>query len=121
MVFRVHAEAPPDTARLAPGIFSVPIDIPRTDSLAWGVYRYGELLEADSVQLDPTNRNIAINLSYPLYGLGLAYALEGDSAAARRNLESAVRLYYLPELARTLQAGEGLLTQPLEGDTPIAP
>jgi hypothetical protein len=121
MVFRVHAQAPPDTTRLAPGIFSVPIDLPRTDSLAWQVYRYGDLLEADSVRLDPTNRNIAINLSYPLYGLGLAYALEGDSAASRRNLESAVKLYYLPEFARSLQMGEGLLTQPLEGDTPIAP
>jgi hypothetical protein len=121
MVFRVHAQAPPDTTRLAPGIFSVPIDLPRTDSLAWQIYRYGDLLEADSVRLDPTNRNIAINLSYPLYGLGLAYALEGDSAAARRNLESAVKLYYLPEFARSLQMGEGLLTQPLEGDTPIAP
>ncbi len=122
MLFRVHAVNPPDTTRLEPGIFSVPIDVPRTDSLAWSVYRYGDLLEADSVQLDPTNRNIAINLSYPLYGLGLAYELRGDSARARRNVESAIKLYHLPEIARALQGGAGVfLPEPLPGDTPIMP
>ncbi len=108
MLFRVHAEELPDTSRLAPGIFQVPIDVPRTDSLVWNVYRYGDLLTADSVQLDPTNRNIAINLSYPFYGLGLAYEMRGDSARARKNVANGVKLYYLPEIARALQTGTGL-------------
>jgi hypothetical protein len=120
MVFRVHALTAPDTARLAPGIFSVPIDVPRTDSLAWEIYRYGALLEADSVQLDPTNRNIAVNLSYPLYGLGLAYEMRGDSVRARRNIESAIKLHYLPEVARALQGGGAMLLPEAPADTPLA-
>ena len=123
MLFRVHAVDPPDTTRLEPGIFSVPLDVPRTDSLAWSVYRYGDLLDADSVQLDPTNRNIAINLSYPLYGLGLAYEMRGDTARARRNVENAIKLYYLPEIAQALRGGTGVFLpeEPLAGDTPIVP
>jgi hypothetical protein len=121
MVFRVHTLREPDANRLAPGIFAVPIDVPRTDSLAWEIYRYGDLLEADSVRLDPTNRNIAVNLSYPLYGLGLAYEVRGDSAKARRNIESAIKLHYLPEVARALQGGGAMLVPGATADTPIVP
>ncbi|MBE0593756.1 MAG: hypothetical protein IH616_15285, partial [Gemmatimonadales bacterium] len=119
MLFRVHAVDEPDTTRLAPGIFQVPIDVPRTDSLVWNVYRYADLLTADTVQLDPTNRNIAINLSYPFYGLGLAYEMRGDTAAARKNVANGVKLYYLPEIARALQSGAGLfLPTPTDTLTP---
>jgi len=120
MLFRVHEVAPPDTSRLAPGIFQVPIDVPRTDSLAWDIYRYGDLLQQDSVQLNATERNIAINLSYPFYGLGLAYEMRGDTARARRNVERGVKLYYLPDIARALQRGTGLFLPP-SGDTDTLP
>jgi hypothetical protein len=116
MLFRVHAVEPPDSTRLAPGIFQVPIDVPRTDSLVWNVYRYADLLTADSVRLDPTHRNIAINLSYPFYGLGLAYEMRGDTAQARKNVANGVKLYYLPEIARALQGGTGLFL-PTPADT----
>jgi hypothetical protein len=121
MLFRLHTLSEPDTSRLAPGIFSVPIDVPRTDSLAWDIYRYADLLEADSLQLGPTDRNIAINLSYPLYGLGLAYEVRGDSVNARRNIENAIKLHYLPEVARALEGGGALLLPETPADTPISP
>ncbi len=122
MVFRVHAAEVPDTSRLVPGIFSVPLDVPRTDSLAWTIYRYSGLLGVDSLAVDPTSRNIAINLSYPFYGLAWAYELLGDRERSARNLERALSLHYLPEIARAVDSGEQIFALPPPlADTPITP
>ncbi|HEX9690773.1 MAG TPA: DUF2723 domain-containing protein [Gemmatimonadales bacterium] len=86
LTFRLHADAPPDSSRLAPGLFGVPMDLPRTDSLVWHVFRYADLLSQDTLTLDPTSRNIAINLSYPFYALGNVYELTGDRTRAIENL-----------------------------------
>jgi hypothetical protein len=86
ILFRLNVEEAPDSTRLQPGIMGVPVDIPRADSLVWNIYRYAGLLEADTVVLDPTSRNIATNLSYAIFSLGQAYMLDGDEGKALRNL-----------------------------------
>jgi hypothetical protein len=108
LVFRLHPGAGPDSARLAPGLFDVPIDVPRTDSLMWNVYRYGDLFREDSIRLDPTNRNIAVNLSYPFYGLSLAYESRGDRERVTANARRALALQYIPDIARYLERGSSL-------------
>ncbi|NIM50173.1 MAG: DUF2723 domain-containing protein [Gemmatimonadales bacterium] len=121
LLFRLHVEEPPDTAGLAPGLFGVPMDLPRTEFLAWDVYRYAGLLEGDSVALDPTNRNIAINLSYPLYSLGQAYELLGDREKSLRNLRRALALQPIPEVAQLVEAGADIFRPPPAlADTPVA-
>ena len=82
LVLRLHA-TPPDSSRLVAGTFiGVPVDVPRTDSLVTHVYRYAGLFEADTLDLDPTNRNIAFNLATPFLVLGQAYELIGDREKA---------------------------------------
>ncbi len=102
LVFRLNVREAPDSTRLAPGLLGVPVDVPRTDSLAWHVYRYSGLLEADTLDLDPTSLNIATNLSYPFYALGQAYAAAGNSARALENLQRAFKLAPIPQLADLL-------------------
>ncbi len=92
LALKLNVVTEPDSSRLFPGILSVPVDIPRTDSLAWEVYRYGRLFDADTLRLDPTNRNIATNLSYPFYSLGQAYMLMGDADRAVDNFTRALHL-----------------------------
>jgi hypothetical protein len=120
MVFKLHVDTPPDSSRLAPGLFGVPLDVPRTDSLAWEIYRYAELFEPDSLLLNPTERNIAVNLSYPFYGLAWAYELQGDLDRAGENARRGLKLHFLPEVARTLDTGRTLFeTSPELSDTPV--
>jgi hypothetical protein len=93
LLLRLHVASAPDTSRLGPGVYSnVPVDIPRTDSLVWNVYRYAGLLEVDTLDLDPTNRNIATNLSFPFYSLGQAYLVRGDQERAMENFRRALHL-----------------------------
>ena len=103
LIFRLHPMEPPDTSRLAPGLLGVPMDVARTDSLAWSIFRYAGLFEADSLDMDPTSRNIGINLSYPFYALGNAYELMGDLQNALRNLRRGYQLNPLPEMLRLIR------------------
>ncbi len=122
LVFRVHAAEAPDSSRLVPGIFGVPLDVPRTDSLAWDIYRYGGLPDVDSLAVDPTSRNIAINLSYPFYGLAWAYEVLGDRERSAANLRRALALHYLPEIAQAVDSLDQIFTLPPPlADTPITP
>ena len=112
LAFKMYLEEPPDTTRLAPGLFGVPMDVAVTDSLLWHVYRYSDIMEADSVAYDPTSRNIAINLSYPYFGLAWAYELQGDTARSRANIRRGLKLHYLPEVARMLDSGLSVFAAP---------
>ncbi len=93
LVIRANLTARRDTTRLVAGsVLGIPVDLPRTDSLVNHVYRFGGLLDADTLDLDPTNRNIATNLSLPFLALGQAYELRGDRARSLENLRKAQRL-----------------------------
>ncbi len=91
MALRLYVEKEPDIDRLAPGLW-VPVDVPRTDSLAWDIYDYARLFDVDSLVLDPTNRNIAGNLSIPFLVLGGAYEALGDR---RKMADNFLRAYHL--------------------------
>ncbi len=91
LALRLYVAEEPDVTRLAPGLW-VPVDVPRTDSLAWHVYDYAGLFDVDSLVLDPTNRNIAGNLSIPFLVLGGAYQALGDEEAMAANFRRAYHL-----------------------------
>jgi hypothetical protein len=92
LVFRVNF-TPPDSSRIVAGsVTGVGLDLPRTDSLVNYVYRYAGLFERDTLDLDPTSRNIAANLSLPFLALGQGYELRGDGA---RSLEFLKKGYHL--------------------------
>jgi hypothetical protein len=119
ILFRLNVENAPDSTRLQPGIMGVPVDIPRADSLIWNVYRYAGLLEADTVVLDPTNRNIATNLSYAIFSLGQAYLLAGDEERSLLNLRRANHLAPSAQAASIIGGMEAAAAAIL-GDTPIS-
>ncbi len=119
LAFRLHPDEPPDTTVLAPGLFGVPLNVPRTDSLAWHIYRYAGLFRGDSLALDPTNRNIAINMSYPFFALGLAYEVSGDRERSERNLRRGLVLQPVPGVMESLNAGADVFRPPELADTPV--
>jgi hypothetical protein len=119
LVLRLYAEREPDLSRLGEGLLSVPVDLPRTDSLVNHVYRYAGLFEADSLDLDPTNRNIASNLSLPYLTLYHAYDALGDRERSLENLRRAYHLSPSRQLKQILDFAE--LPIPELGDTVIPP
>jgi hypothetical protein len=121
LAFKMYLDEPPDTTRLSPGLFGVPLDVAVTDSLLWHVYRFSDVMQADSVAYDPTSRNIAINLSYPFFGLAWAYELQGDTARSKENIRRGLKLHYLPEVANMLDSGLPVFAAPPAlADTPIS-
>ena len=109
MTLRLYVAEEPDINRLAPGLW-VPVDVPRTDSLAWHIYDYAGLFDVDSLVLDPTNRNIAGNLSIPFLVLGGAYERLGDN---QKMVDNFLRSYHLspnPAILTVLSATTGVST-----------
>ena len=119
ILFKLHVEDAPDSTRLRPGIMGVPVDIPRADSLLWNVYRYAGLLEADTVVLDPTSRNIATNLSYAIFSLGQAYLLAGNEEKALENLRRANHLAPSAQAASII-GGMEAAAEAIFGDTALS-
>jgi hypothetical protein len=122
LAIRVHVAQPPDTARLMPGsVLGIPVDIPRTDSLVNHVYRYAGLFGVDTLALDPTNRNIATNLSLPFLALGQAYELRGDRARALEYLRRGYHLSPNRDLGQIIRMLDSMPPDmSLFGDTAVA-
>jgi hypothetical protein len=70
----------------------VALDVGRTDTLANRVYHYAGLFDADTLELDPTDRNIAVNLSLPFLSLGQGWEALGDRQRAVENLRKGYHL-----------------------------
>ncbi len=119
LALRLNVERPPDSTRLVTGLLGVPLDVPRTDSLAWQIYRYARLFEVDSLDLDPTNRNIATNLSLPFLSLGQAFDILGDRARALENFARSYHLSPSPELRSLIDMATSEEISPIPGDSPI--
>jgi hypothetical protein len=104
LVIRVNALEAPDSTRLVSGtLLGIPVDVPRTDSLVTHIYRYARLFEADTLDLDPTNRNIATNLSLPFLTLGQAYEGLGDREKSVEYLRRGYHLSPSTDLATLIQ------------------
>jgi len=105
LVLRVYLAEPPDSAALVAGsVLGVPVNLPRTDSLVNRIYRYAGLFEADSLDLEPTQRNIALNLSLPFLALGQGFEVWGDRDRALAHLRKAYHLAPNPDLRAVLDA-----------------
>ena len=79
------------------------VDVPLTDALLWGTYRYGDVLSSGAAALEPAAQGMAADLGLPFTYLASIAERQGDASAAVRNLEVAVRLAPSPELDRILQ------------------
>lgn len=116
LALRLYVTEEPDVSRLAPGLW-VPVDLPRTDFLAWEVYDYAGLFDVDSLHLDPTSRNIAGNLSVPYLVLGGAYQSRGDSQRMMENFKRAYHLSPNATLRNFIRSAEAAVAS---GDEPEA-
>ncbi|MBI4420408.1 MAG: DUF2723 domain-containing protein [Gemmatimonadetes bacterium] len=113
LVLRLNYDPPGDSTLLSQGLLGAKLDSPRTDTLAWSVYRYARLFEVDSLALEPTSRNIAANLALPFLSLGQAYAERGDQERSLRNFRRAYHLSPSPELRRLMESlSVGTETEP---------
>jgi hypothetical protein len=113
----------PDTVVLGPqfadlrGLWGVPaaMDVERTRQLAWDVYRYARLFDVDTLKLDPTDDNIAGNLSINFLALGLIYQQRGDLQQAAANYVRANHLSPNPQVAAIIATIRAASTLPLGG------
>ena len=124
LAFRLYSDREPDPERLVPGVpygpgvQSPPVDLARTDTLAWDVYRYAGLFEADTLKLDSTSNRIALNLRQVFLSLANAYDTRGDRDAMLRNLHRVQHLAPTQGLRNFLDAANRGL--PEFADTPLA-
>jgi hypothetical protein len=103
MAFKLHNDTVVPGPGLVPGFFNALVDVERTRTLAWDVFRYARLFDVDSLQLDPTDDNIAGNLSFVFMTLGDAYRQTGDVRSMVANYERAGHLSPNPELQAFLR------------------
>jgi hypothetical protein len=78
--------------RFVPGIQGTMVDPARTALLVDSVFRYGALLSADVLDLDPASRQVTTSLSIPLLELGNAAAVRRDQGRALAYLRRAYHL-----------------------------
>jgi hypothetical protein len=105
LMIRVHLAAPPDSTTLVAGsVLGIPVNVPRTDSLVHHIYRYAGLFQADTLDLDPTNRNIATNLSLPFLALGQGLEVFGYRDRAIEALRKGYHLAPNADLKTVLDA-----------------
>jgi hypothetical protein len=91
-------------------MMAAPLDLPVTDSLLLGTYRYADLLAADHGDLESTARSTAATMGVVFTQMAYAMEARGDAVAMLRYLEPASRLSGNPALraARdTLRAALG--------------
>jgi hypothetical protein len=120
LVLRVHVDEAPDSTALVPGsVLGVPVNVPRTDTLVNLIYRYAGLFEADTLKLEPTARNIALNLSLPFLALGQGFEVRGERERAIESLAKAYHLAPNPDLRMVLDALRGAAL-PVFGDSVAA-
>jgi hypothetical protein len=84
-------------------MMGAPLDLPTTDSLLMGTYRYAGLLERGADGLDPTPLSTAATLGVPFTQMAYAAETRGDLAAMVRYLEFAARLSINPAIRATLE------------------
>ncbi len=106
LAFKLHQDTVrQDSTRLVPSAYvGVAVDVERTRSLLWNVYRYSRLFDADSLRLDPTDENIAGNLAFVYMCLADTYRLQGNVTEMVRNYERAQHLAPNPQLEQFLQS-----------------
>jgi hypothetical protein len=87
-----------DLRRLA----GAPLDVPLTEGLVWGTYRYAGLLEGDATTLESTSASIAATLSFPFVQLAYGFSDRGETDKMQKALEHALKLSPNPALRAAL-------------------
>jgi hypothetical protein len=97
--------SPPDTTdpdldlrRLA----GAPLNLPDTEKLVYGTYRYAGLLERGADDLDPTSASAVASLALPPVQLVYAYQAQGDRERMERAIAYASKLTPNPRLKEAL-------------------
>jgi hypothetical protein len=107
----------PDSVRPAPGLvqglWNAPLEVDRTRRLMWETYRYARLFQVDSLELDPTNENIAGNMSFPYLSLGEGYRQLGHVDSMLMNYRRAFHLSPSTELGSWLRQFEQVERNPV--------
>jgi len=105
-----------DHADMRP-LWGVPVamDVERTRELTWDIYRYARLFDVDTLSLEPTDANIADNLSISFLALGLVYQQRGDLAQAAANYERSNHLSSNPQVAAIIASIRAAASLPLTG------
>ncbi len=85
-------------------LMGVPLDVPATQRLADQVYRYGDLIERPSGNLEPTAAGMASTLGLPFLQLAFAAEARGDSLSFLRWLESASKLSQNPAMQARVES-----------------
>lgn len=85
-------------------LMGVPLDVPVTERLVDGTYRYAELLERPWTDLESTASGMASTLGLPFTQLALAAEARGDTAKLVRYLDQASRLTRNPAMLARLQS-----------------
>ncbi len=103
----------PDSVHAAPparvdGALGTVMDVERTRTLAWDVYRYARLFDVDSLNLEPTDENIAGNLAFVYYSLGDAFRRTGDIPQMIANYRKYAHLSPNPEVAQFIHQMEAV-------------
>lgn len=91
LALKVYADRYPDASQVVDSGLGYRINIPRTDALAWNVYRYADLLENDPVELDPTHRQVTGQITRMYLSLAQAHDTVGNREQSVQNL---VRAYH---------------------------
>jgi hypothetical protein len=82
------------------------------------MFRYAHLFERDSLELDPTDDNIAGNLGFVFFTLGDAYRQQGDMPNMLTYYRKYLHLSPDPRLAQFIHQFESAAALPgLERDT----
>jgi hypothetical protein len=92
--------------RFVPGIQRTMVDTARTALLVDSVFRYGNLFEADTLQLDPAAQMVATAFAVPYLELGNAAAVRGDQAGTLRYFRRAYHLNPSPALAEIIRRAD---------------
>ena len=107
----------PDSVRPSPdrvrGLWNTPMEMDRTRRLMWETYRFARLFQVDSLELDPTNENIAGNMSFPYLGLGEGYRELGHVDSMLANYRRAFHLAPSAELGNWLRQFEQVPANPV--------
>ncbi len=83
-------------------MLAAPLDLPVTDSLLFGTYRYGRLLETGAKGLETTAASTAATLAVPFTQMVYAWEGRGEVARVVRYLEPASRLSVNPVFQEAL-------------------
>jgi hypothetical protein len=96
---------PIDSTRVSRDVgqmFRAAVDLEATEKLAYEVYRYARLLDADHAELESTARGIAATLAVPFTQLASAAEAREDFPSMVKHLERAARLWSNPSVVQGL-------------------